>query len=702
MTSLRNRYILPLTLFGWLPAIGAAHLMGHSLEWFYSFNGFAVLATVTLLGYLLSGWLLRPVASVMNATASVMRGVPPAKAVSHWLPADFWKLRCDINMLFAKHRQALNAAEAHANQTSQRLAHAERLLRESFTALQGIFSVSDEGVAVIDLNGAIIASNARLDLFLETPVDKLAVRNVQHLTATIASCFKDKPKLTQWLNMALQVPGFKGQIESAAADDEQSVYSLRTAPMLAESGEVMGRLIILRDYSEVRVLQKQLRESQKLGTIGQLAGGIAHDFNNMLTTIRGNITLAELASPASSPDMLDRLQNASQATQRAADLVRQLLCYSRHGKGSSHRTLVNLKKLLSSVQALVRPSVDPLITISAHFMNEASFVTVDVMQLEQVLLNLCFNARDAVSPKSSGLIEIGLKNVSHPKPGSKEKSNFVMITVADNGVGVEEDLKHRIFEPFFTTKSDGRGNGLGLSMAQDIVREHGGWIEFDSELGRGTLFRIYLPRSPDPERIQGEDTVHDWHVPGGSRDSSPSVTAAATPSGVLRQNSLSAGQRGHSRPLTPAAPTSRGTILVVDDEAPVRAIAVNMLSFLGYKVLEAGDGQQAIDIILRSGESVDAMLLDIYMPKLSGRDAFKQLRASGYDVPVVICSGFIIDPDEFVIMSEGRCPPVEILLKPYSLEILGKAIAKAVQSQAKNTVASADQNEAETPKVLIA
>lgn len=642
MNSLRLRFLLPLVLFGFLPAIGAARLMGHSLEWFFGMEGVLLGGGVLLAAYLLSGWVLKPIVAVMNATSSVLRGVPPTKEVAQWLPADFWKLRCDINMLFAKHRQSLNAAETHACQSAQRLLNAERLLREAFTALQGIFAASDEGVAVVDAQGTIIASNQKLDEFLGRPLEEAGSRDVNALLKAMAGRFAEEEKMAQWLSQGLQDPTFQDQVEADLAGKDGRNFSVRTAPMTTDTGEVIGRLWMVRDCSQMRGLQRQLRESQKLGTLGQLAGGIAHDFNNMLTAIRGNLTLAELQPASNQTEVRAKLQCANQATQRAADLVKSLLGYSRRSTGQSLRKVTNVKKLLAEVQTLLKHSVDPRVDIRVRAGMDASFVVSDATQLEQVILNLCLNARDAL-PEDRGIIEIGIENVTHRNPAEDQApAEFAMIVVRDNGHGIPEEARGRVFEPFYTTKSDGKGTGLGLSMAQDIVREHGGWIEFDSIVGQGTEFRIFLPRTADPENVEEEPVVE-----------------------TQVSNTL-AGQRGN--------------ILVVDDEAPVRSIAVNMLTFLGYRVLEASDGQQALDILFRSGERVDVMLLDIYMPKLSGRDTFKQLRAAGHDVPVVVCSGFVIDPDEFVILGEGRNPPVDIMLKPYSLDGLSKSMAKAIKN----------------------
>lgn len=646
MNSLRLRILFPLWLFGFLPAMGATRMMGQPLEWFFGMTGVLLGGGVFLAAYLISGWLLKPTTAVMKGTTAVLRGVPPDAQSAEWLPADFWKLRCDINMIFAKQRQALNAAEQHACQTAQRLLNAERLLREAFTALQGLFAASDEGVLVVDAQGSIIASNAKLDDFLGKPVEEVAARDSTRVLNALIERFEEKAVITAWIEKT--ATHLEGQSETPPlVSTDNRVFSLRSNPMRTDAGEVIGRIWIVKDRSEMRVLENQLRESQKMGTIGQLAGGIAHDFNNLLTAIRGNLTLAELTPASNQAGVRDKLQNANHATTRAAELVKSLLGYSRRSTGVAVRKATNLKRLLADVQNLLKHSVDPRVTIQMRGGMDASYATGDATQIEQVMLNLCLNARDAL-PADKGVIEIAVENVTHRMPSKSAESNeaadFVMLVVRDNGHGISEEHRQRIFEPFFTTKAGSKGTGLGLSTAQDIVREHGGWIEFDSEVGRGTEFRVFLPRLLNPEQIEEETPI----------DNGPAINA---PIG---------GQT---------------TILVVDDEAPVRSIAMNMLGFLGYRVLEACDGQQALDILLRTQEKVDAVLLDIYMPKLSGRDTFKELRAVGNDVPVVVCSGFVIDPDEFTILSQGRTPPVDIMLKPYSLDGLSKALAKAVQKK---------------------
>jgi two-component system cell cycle sensor histidine kinase/response regulator CckA len=226
MNSLRLRILFPLWLFGFLPAMGAAKMMDQPLEWFYGITGVLLGGGVFLAAYLIGGWVLKPTSAVMKGTTAVLRGVPPDAQSAEWLPSDFWKLRCDINMIFAKQRQALNAAEQHACQTAQRLLNAERLLREAFTALQGLFAASDEGVAVVDAQGAIIATNSKLDHFFGKPVEELAGRDGTRLVAAFAEQFEDKKAIAEWLEKMNGSLDSQEQTKPMATGTDGRVFSL--------------------------------------------------------------------------------------------------------------------------------------------------------------------------------------------------------------------------------------------------------------------------------------------------------------------------------------------------------------------------------------------------------------------------------------------------------------------------------------------
>lgn len=652
MHSTRLRLLGPLWLFGFLPAMGAAKLMGQPLAWFFSLSGVLLGGGVFLAAYLLSGWLLSPTRAVMDAACRLLKGLPPEHHSANWLPETFWKVRNEISQLFSKQHQALAAAEEHASQSSRRLQHAERLVREAFSAMQGLFAASDEGMAVVDAHGAIIASNEKLDAMLGQPLESLVGRDGAKLAALFQSRLASKIDKDEWFALLEKNPGEQHHLLADIDNDPTRHVELQSLPMKSESGLVIGRIWILRDRSRLNQLERQLRESQKMGTLGLIAGGIAHDFNNLLTAIHGNLALAEL-SPTANEEVKTRLDGANQATARATELVKQLLGYSRRGQAA--RQKVEMKRLITDVQALLRHSVDPRISIRSRIAEEPAFIEADPVQIEQVLLNLGINARDAL-PEQGGFVELEVACTSRRQTGAPEATDtpYVVITVRDNGHGIPPENRQRIFEAFFTTKEPGKGTGLGLATAQEIIQEHGGWIEFDSEVGRGTEFRVFLPR-----------------------------LVAAPPSAAPERTKPAA------RPRAAAKGPSR-RILVVDDEAPVRHIAVNMLAFLGHEVLEAADGEQALAMIAGGEEKIDALMLDIYMPKLSGRDTFRQLREQGNELPVIVCSGFIIDPDEFVVLSQGRTPPVDILTKPYSLTGLQNAIAKAFPGDKQGAPAEAE------------
>jgi two-component system cell cycle sensor histidine kinase/response regulator CckA len=401
----------------------------------------------------------------------------------------------------------------------------------------------------------------------------------------------------------------------------------------------MGRVWRFVDVTEQRQLQQRLQESQKMESIGHLAGGIAHDFNNLLTAIRGNLSLAELEP--NSDATRSKIDDANRAAGRATELVQQILGYSR--KTSGLRRTTDISQTINNVRTILRASLDPKVNLRINVSTDTWAASADPMQIEQVLLNLCINARD-VLPSDQGEISITTTNISglratdaHALPESE--GDFVVIRVRDNGSGIKPEHRAHIFEPFFTTKAEGKGTGLGLAMAKNIIEQAGGRIAFESQVGKGTEFSIYLPRS----------------------------TAKVEPKPVEAP-----------RPVATTRGMAEGTVLVVDDEAPVRAIAVNMLKYLGYRVLEACDGEQAIHVLQTSERAIDAVMMDVYMPKLSGRETYQRMRSLGIDLPVIVCSGFMVEPDEFIALAQGRNASVQVIQKPYSMETLARVVAKAI------------------------
>lgn len=491
-------------------------------------------------------------------------------------------------------------------------------------------------MAVMDSKGVIIASNEKLDHLIASPLETLVGSSHHQFYSLLKSRLSSTTNLSEWLDQIDRANQPQRKMLAQLSTDASSQLELETFPMTSESGSRIGRIWIMRDRSLVARLESQLRESQKMGTLGLIAGGIAHDFNNLLTAIQGNLALAEMTPINNTEEVKNRIEGASQATVRATELVKQLLGYSR--RSPQEKRPVTVAKLLNDVQSLLSHSVDPRISIQTQIDEEPSTIIADSIELEQVLLNLGINARDAI-PTSGGKIELSVSNVTHRDTAHLD-APYALISVRDNGTGMAPEVQARIFEAFFTTKEPGKGTGLGLSTAQNIIQEHGGWIECESKLGEGTVFLIYLPRVKDESEVSPPST--------------------RKPTQVTRNDSLNQQRR----------------ILVVDDEAPVRSISVNMLKFMGYEVTEAEDGEQALAIIEKAEPPIDAIMLDIYMPKLSGRDTFRKLRASGNQMPVIVCSGFVVDPDEFVILSQGHPPPVDIMVKPYSINNLQSAVSK--------------------------
>jgi len=436
----------------------------------------------------------------------------------------------------------------------------------------------------------------------------------------------------------------------------------RTSPLKALAGGKRSVVFATRDISESRRNEDRLRRVQRMEAVGQVAGGVAHDFNNILGIVQGNLELLrEMAS--GNPKIADRVDKAMAALDRATAITRKLLGFAHRGTGGVRRTLVN--DFIRNVAELFGKSPMAAIQVSLDLAEDLWPVNVDAGDLQDVVLNLALNARDAMP--NGGRLVIRTANAvltadeaaqGHP-PGAA--GEFAMIAVEDDGEGMSEAVKEKIFEPFFSTKPTGKGTGLGLSMVYGFVQRSQGLIRVETTLGRGTVFRLYLPR------VLGETTA---------AGAAPEAAAGAAPEAATRR---AAGLR--ARPASaPPASTPRGTecVLIVDDEADLVDVAEQYLTSLGYRTLTANDGPQALDL-LRSGAPIDLLFSDVVMP--GGYDGFrlaeeamrlqpglKVLLASGYSAAAQAQGGY----DHLSGLAAN------LMKKPYDQAALARAVRRTL------------------------
>jgi nitrogen-specific signal transduction histidine kinase/CheY-like chemotaxis protein len=384
-----------------------------------------------------------------------------------------------------------------------------------------------------------------------------------------------------------------------------------------------------------RLLEAQLLQAQKMEAIGSLAGGVAHDFNNLLTGILGYADLLmRKAEPGSEVSMAARV--IQEAADRASHLTAQLLGFARKGKNLAVR--VDINKTIDDVASLLERTLDKRIRIRKSPAPVSAGVVGDPMQLQQFLMNLAMNARDAM-PGGGELAfstEIAVLDPAccASRPGVSP-GRYVRIEVSDTGTGIPKDYLEKIFDPFFTTKEQGKGTGLGLSMVFGIVKNHGGFIEVESEVGAGALFKVYLPFIPgEAERAEA--------------DSSP--------------------------PADPVA-GGKGWILLIDDQDTVREVCGAMLSTLGYRVRTACDGREGVDCYRRFGKDIDLVIVDMIMPNLDGRECFRQIKAINPEVRAILSTGFSLDGAVQEILNEGIACFIQ---KPYRLEQLSRTVSMAL------------------------
>ncbi len=380
---------------------------------------------------------------------------------------------------------------------------------------------------------------------------------------------------------------------------------------------------LLHDATEMKALEAQFVQSQKMQAIGQLAGGVAHDFNNLLTAISGHCDLLLLRHDKSDPDYADLVQ-IHQNANRAASLVGQLLAFSR--KQTLQPQLIDLRDALTDLGHLLNRLVGERVRLRVAQPAELDLIRADPRQLEQVLMNLVVNARDAM-PKG-GEVQVTARNIRLEQPLSRDRAvvppgDYVVLQVIDAGVGIPPESMTKIFEPFFTTKRAGEGTGLGLSTVYGIVKQTGGFVFADSVVGEGTTFSLYFP-------------AHE-------------------------------GTRAAPEPAEPAAPVlgpGEGVVLLVEDEAPVRAFAARALRLRGYTVLEAEHAEEALEILENPEVKVDVFLTDVIMPGVDGPTWVREALRDRPGVKVIFMSGYA--EDSFAD-TQARIPNSVFLPKPFSL-----------------------------------
>jgi two-component system, cell cycle sensor histidine kinase and response regulator CckA len=378
----------------------------------------------------------------------------------------------------------------------------------------------------------------------------------------------------------------------------------------------------MEDIREALRMESQLRHAQRLEAVGLLAGGIAHDFNNLLTVILGEVEFVQIAStPDESEESLNAIQNAAQ---RAALLTRQLLTFSRRQLVDPKP--VDLNRVIDALHQMIARLIGEDIQVELRLGAVASSVIADVGQLEQIVMNLVINARDAMPVGGTLVLQTSEEQRETPEPGT-----YVVLTVRDTGVGMTGEVRARIFDAFFTTKGPGQGTGLGLATCQDIVARAGGWIEVDSTPGQGTVMRVYLPR-----------------------------TTEIAPAAPDRNASI---------------PHGTETILLVEDDAGVRAVAVRMLAPLGYTVIATENGDQALTMLTLHQRTVDLLLTDLVLPGMSGRVVAERALQLVPDLRVLFASGYT---DDVIVQRQLLEHGASFLQKPFTPRALGEKVREVL------------------------
>jgi PAS domain S-box-containing protein len=520
----------------------------------------------------------------------------------------------------------------HVRDITERRA-AEMALRSSETLFRSVWENSVDGMRLTDENGLIIAANQAYCRLVGLRHEELEGKP---LTVVYAARQDQAQRLLHHCErFRAGIIREKQEHQRVLHDQRVVIYEI-TDTYVESGGKPRLLLSLFRDATMHRRLEEQLRQSQKMEAIGQLAGGIAHDFNNILTIILGHATLLTMARLE--PKSMVSAQQIKQASERAAGLTRQLLAFGR--KQIFNPRPLDLNRVVGKMKDLLARLLGEDIELKIDLSEQPAIIAADVSMLEQILLNLSVNSRDAM-PRGGKLnirIEACEVDEAHMnRVADARRGRFICLSHEDTGGGIPPENLSRIFEPFFTTKELGKGTGLGLATVFGIVKQHEGWVEVDSVLGQGTTFQVYFPLSVE-EAVDPEQMETQFHARKGTE-----------------------------------------TILVVEDERDLREIVTRTLNLNGYRVFQAVDGQNALQIWAEYKNAIDLLFTDIIMPGgLNGRELADRLWADKPGLKVIFSSGYGADT---LGKNFKLDPKLNYLQKPYLPQTLSRVIRRCLDDE---------------------
>jgi PAS domain S-box-containing protein len=524
-------------------------------------------------------------------------------------------LKNRLNRLGPAVRRALR--EAQERKKRQR---AEEQVHVQSSALEAVAN----GIMLTDAAGKILFGNRAFCAMTGYALEEILGKTPSFLN----SGKHDADFFRALWNTILTGRVWQGELINRRKDGTLYNEEMTITPIQRSNEEISHFIAVKQDITKQKQRKEQLHQARKMEAIGQLAGGIAHDFNNLLTVIHGNVQLVLTDESQLKEENRQCLKQVADATERAADLTRQLLAFGR--KQVVQFQPLNLNHVISNFTKMLKRVIGEHIALQCCCAEDLPAVNADVGMIEQVLLNLIVNARDAMPQGGSIVIitEAVSIDASHAETQPEAQTGeFVCIAVGDTGTGIYPEYLPRIFEPFFTTKEAGKGTGFGLATVYGIVKQHRGWIEVSSELGKGTTFKIFLPATASVAAIKS--TPQTKAIPAGGREK----------------------------------------ILLVEDDADVRMVTRGVLEGSGYQIWEAANGLEALNVWKTNASQIDLLLTDVIMPGgLNGWELADRLSGERPGLKVILMSGYNAD-------LPGKIQPhSHILPKPFSLESLTETV----------------------------